>query len=138
MGLQVREKCCPLWARAAPLVYLALCLAAIRAVVLERSDVSIAGILICVGLVAVFVVPAVFTTRRARLAMTSDGLAIDGRLERIEDVRIERGARGAGLLHLVLRSGETRSFIVPAYDEAQQLVATLPAVNSPAAGALAA
>ncbi len=135
--LEVHEKRCPLWALGAPGAYLLACLAAVRAVLVDRSDVGIAGILLAAGLVPAFAIPAVFTTRRVRLVLTDEGFAIDGRLEKVDDARIEHAARGTALLHLVMRSGQTRSFVAPSYKEAQRLIATLPPVSAPA-GALAA
>jgi hypothetical protein len=135
--LEVREKRCPLWALAAPGLYLAMCLVAIRAVFVDRVEVGVAGILLAVGLVPAFAIPAVFCTRRTRLEMTNEGLTIDGVLEKVDDARIERAERGSGVLHLVMRNGQTRSFIAPSYKEAQQLMTMLPPVSAPA-GALAA
>lgn len=134
--LEVQEKRCPAWALAAPGLYLIASLAAIRAVIVDRLDVGIAGPLLAVGLVTAFALPAVFCTRRARLAVTDEGLAIDGALETINDARVERGERGSAVLHLVMRSGRTRSFIASSYKDAQRLAATLPPVSAPA-GALA-
>lgn len=133
--LEVQEKRCPLWSLSAPGLYLLAALAAMRAVVVDRVDLGVAGILLAVGLLPAFAIPAVFTTRRARLAMTDDGLTIDGRIEKIDDARIERADRGSALLHLVLRNGQTRSFIAPSYKDAQRLIAFLPPVSAPA-GAL--
>lgn len=135
--LELQEKRCPVWALAAPALYLLACLAAVRAVLVDRSDVGVAGLLLAAGLVPAFAIPAVFTTRRACLAMTDDGLAIDGRLVKIDDARLQHAERGSALLHLVLRSGRTRTFVAPSYKDAQRLVAMLPPVSAPA-GALAA
>ena len=137
LRLEVQEKRCPVWALAAPGLYLLACLAAVRAVLVDGSDVGVAGLLLAAGLVPAFAIPAVFTTRRARLEMTDDGLAIDGRLVKVDDARVQHAERGTALLHLVMRSGQTRSFIAPSYKEAQRFVAALPPVSAPA-GALAA
>ena len=135
--LEVEEKRCPLWALAAPGLYLLACLAAIRSVLVDRSDAGVAGILLAIGLVPAFAIPAVFTTRRTSLVTTVDGLLIDGRIEKVDDARIVHAERGSAVLHLVMRSGQTRSFIAPSYKDAQRLVAMLPPVSAPA-GALAA
>ena len=135
--LEVQEKRCPLWALVAPGLYLLACLAAVRSVLVDRADVGVAGILLAAGLVPAFAIPAIFTTRRVSLAMTDDGLAIDGRIEKVDDARIVHAERGSAVLHLVMRSGQTRSFIAPSYKEAQRLVGMLPPVSAPA-GALAA
>lgn len=137
LSVTAREKRAPLWALAAPGLYLAACLAALRAVLVDRSDVGVAGILLAVGLAPAFVIPAVFDTRSARLMMSDGGLAIDGVLQRVEEARVERGGRGTAVLHLVTRGGRARSFIVESYQDAERLVAMLPPVSAPA-GALAA
>ncbi len=137
ISLEVEEKRSPVWALAAPGLYVLACLAAVRAAAIDHADLGVAGILLAAGLFPAFAIPAVFASRRARLLMTDSGLAIDGRFEKIDDARLERAERGTALVHLVLRSGTTRSFIAPSYKDAQRLVAMLPPVSAPA-GALAA
>jgi hypothetical protein len=138
VSLVAQEKRCPFWALAAPGLYLLAALAAVRAVLVDRADVGVAGILLAVGLVPAFAIPAVFTSRRASLAMSAEGhLTINGRMEKVDDTRLERADRGSAVLHLVMRSGATRSFIVASYKDAQRLVAMLPPVSAPA-GALVA
>ena len=134
--LDVHEKRSPLWALAMPGLYLVACLAAIRAVMIDRSDVGVAGILLAVGLLPAFAIPAIFTTRRARLSFTDEGFTIDGRLEKVDDARIERAERGGAVLHLVMRNGAARSFTSSSYREAAELLTRLPPVSAPA-GALA-
>lgn len=136
--LRVREERPPLWAIAAPVLYLFACAAAVRSILMDRSiDIGIAGLLVAVGLAPAFVIPAVFSTRRARIAVSSDGLLVDGRLVKINDVRVARADRGTAKLHVETRSAETRTFILASYDEAQRIMAMLPPVSAPA-GALAA
>ena len=135
--LEVHEKRAPLWALAAPGIYLFAGALAVRAVLFDGAEVGIAGLLLAVGLLPAFAIPAVFTTRRARIAMTDDGLRIDGAIEKVDDARLERAERGAAVLHLVMRNGRTRSFMAPSYKDAQQLIAFLPPVSAPA-GALVA
>lgn len=130
--LDVEEKRCPLWALATPGLYLLACAAAIRAVIVDRADVGVSGLLLAIGLLPAFAIPAVFTTRRSRLVLMNEGLAIDGRLEKVEDARIERAAKGTAVLHVVMRSGQTRTFIAPSYKDAQKLIAMLPPVSAPA------
>lgn len=134
--LEVSEKRAPLWALAAPGAYLLASALAVRAVLVAGAEVGVAGILLAVGLLPAFAIPAIFTTRRARILLTENGLTIDGALEKVDDARLERAERGSAVLHLVLRSGKTRSFVAPSYKDAQRLVAMLPPVSAPA-GALA-
>gem|GEM_PF-1804926 len=135
-ALDVQEKRCPAWALAAPVLYLLACFAAIRAVVVDGSEVGVSALILAAGLVPAFAIPAVFDRRRARLELGDDALLIDGVAVRVVDARLERAERGTAVLHLMLRDGRTRSFVAPSYQEAQRLVATLPPVSAPA-GALA-
>jgi hypothetical protein len=136
--LRVREERAPLWAMAAPVLYLFACAAAVRSILMDRSiDIGIAGLLVAVGLAPAFAIPAVFSTRSARIAISNDGLLVDGRLVKTNDVRIARADRGTAKLYVETRSGDTRTFIVASYADAQQLMAMLPPVSAPA-GALAA
>jgi hypothetical protein len=133
--LDVREKRCPRWALLLPGVYLAAAAAAVRSVLVNGGDIAVFGTLLAVGLVCAFAVPAVFTSRSARLVMRDDDLMIDGRLVKVDDARIELAERGSALLHLLVRSGETRSFIVAFHKDAQRIVAMLPPASAPS-GAL--
>ncbi len=134
--LDVHEKRAPFWAMAAPGAYLFACALAVRSVLFDHSDAGVAGVVLAVGLLPAFAMPAIFTTRRARIVMTEDGVAIDGTIEKIDDARLQHAERGTAVLHLVLRDGRTRTFLAPSYKDAQRLVALLPPVSAPA-GALA-
>jgi hypothetical protein len=136
--LRVREQKAPLWATVAPVLYLFACALAVRSVLMDRSiDIGIAGLLVAVGLAPAFVLPAVFSTRSARVAASNEGLLVDGALVKINDVRIARADRGMARLMVDTRDGATRTFIVPSYKDAQKLMSLLPPVSAPA-GALAA
>lgn len=132
IALDVRERRCPLWALALPGIYLAACLLAVRAALVDKIDVGISAVVVAVGLIPAFVIPAVFRERKARLELGPDGLTIDGRFEKVDDARLERAERGSAVLHLTMRTGRTRSFIVPSHKEAQRIVLFLPPVSAPA------
>lgn len=137
-ALVVREEKPPTWAVLSPLLYLLACAGCVRSVLMDRSmDIGIAGLLVAVGLVPAFVLPAIFCTRRTRIAADGEGLVIDGRVVKINDVRIAHAPRGTARLTVETRNGDTRVFVVPAYKDAQHLMAALPPVSAPA-GALAA
>jgi hypothetical protein len=105
---------------------------------MDRSiDIGISGLLVAVGLVPAFVLPAIFCTRTTRLEATPEGLLVDGRLVKIDDARVARADRGAARLHVETRDGGTRTFVVRSYKEAQLLISRLPPVSAPT-GALAA
>lgn len=140
--LEAREKKTPVWAVLAPVIYLLACGLAARAVFANHDDsAGVPGLLAAVGLLPAFVIPAIFTTCKVRLSVSDAGLVVSGlfgsRLEKVDDVRLEHGARGSGLLHVTVRSGDTITFAVASYGEAQALVALLPPVSAPA-GALVA
>jgi hypothetical protein len=136
--LAVREEKPPLWAVLAPPLYLFACAFAIRSVAMDRSiDVGLCGLLVAVGLAPAFAMPAIFSTRSMRLAASDDGLIVDGSLVKINGVRLGRADRGAARLIVETRDGSTRTFLVPSYKDAQQLMSLLPPVSAPA-GALAA
>lgn len=141
MSLEAREKKTPTWAVLAPVLYLLACGLAARAVFESHDDAGVPGLLAAVGLFPAFVIPAVFSTCKVRLAAVDGGLSVRGlfgtRIEKVDDVRLEHASRGTGLLHVVVRSGDTKTFIVSSYVAAQELVAKLPPVSAPA-GALAA
>ena len=137
-ALVVREEKPPIWAVLAPALYLLACAGCVRSVLMDRSmDIGITGLLVAVGLVPAFVLPAIFCTRRTRIAADGEGLVIDGRIVKINDARIARAALGSARLTVETRNGDTRAFLVPSYKDAQQLMAALPPVSAPA-GALAA
>lgn len=136
--LKVSEQKAPSWARVAPLLYLFASALAVRSVLMDRSiDIGITGLLVAVGLVPAFVIPAVFSCRSTRLAASNEGLLVNGSLVKINDVRIARADRGTARLVVETRAGDTRTFVVASYKDAQQLMALLPPVSAPA-GALAA
>lgn len=140
--LEAREKKTPIWAMLAPVMYLLACGLAARAVFANHDDsAGVPGLLSAVGLFPAFVIPVIFNTCKVRLSVSDAGLVIAGllgtRTEKVDDVRLEHAARGTGLLHVTVRSGETITFVVASYREAQALVALLPPVSAPA-GALAA
>jgi hypothetical protein len=136
--LKVREEKSPTWALAAPALYLFACALAVRSVVMDRSiDIGITGLLVAVGLVPAFALPAIFSCRCTRLSASSEGLLVNGSVVKVNDARITRAARGAARLVVETRAGDTRAFIVSSYKDAQRLMALLPPVSAPA-GALAA
>jgi hypothetical protein len=136
--VRVREERAPLWATAAPVLYLFACALAVRSVLMDRSiDIGIAGLLVAVGLAPAFALPAVFSTRSMRLGASNEGLLVDGRLVKINDVRIARADRGSARLVIETRDGSTRTFLVASYKDAQKLMSLLPPVSAPA-GLLAA
>lgn len=130
VAVSAREQRPPLWALAAPGLYLLACLAAVRAVIVDRGEAGLSGWIAAAGLVAAFTIPAIFDTRRARLVMTGEGLMIDGALVKVDEARIERRHRNTAVLHLGVRDGRTRSFILEAYKDAQQIVGMLPPVST--------
>ena len=137
MVLQVREEKPPTWAMLAPALYLLACAGCIRSVAMDRSiDIGLCGLLVAIGLAPAFALPAIFSTRGMRLAASPEGLLVDGQLHKINDVRLARADRGTARLFVEMRSGATRTFIVPSYKDAQRLMAMLPPVSAPA-GALA-
>jgi hypothetical protein len=136
--LDVREAKPPILATIAPALYLFAAALAVRAVMMDRSiDVGISGLLVALGLVPSFVIPAIFSTRRARLSASTEGLLVDGSLFKITDARITRADRGSGRLVVEMRDGTTRTFLVPQLKDGQRLVSLLPPVSAPA-GALVA
>lgn len=141
MSLAAREKRTPTWAVLAPVIYLLACGLAARAVFKTHDDAGVPGLLAAVGLFPAFVIPAVFSTCKVKLCAVDGGIAISGlfgtRIEKADDVRLEHAPRGEALLHVTLRSGDTKTFLCASYSEAQMLVAKLPPVSAPA-GALAA
>lgn len=137
IAIDAREKRCPLWALAAPGLYLVACVFAVRGVLVDHADAGVAGLLAAVGLLPAFAVPAVFTTRRVRVELGADGVLVGGRAVKIDDARLEHAARGGGVLYLTTRTGAVRTFFVPSHEEALRLVAALPPTSAPA-GALAA
>lgn len=136
--LRVREEKAPTWAMMAPLLYLFASAAAVRACVLDRSiDVGLTGLLVAVGLAPAFVLPAIFSTRGTSLEASDGGLLVGGRLVKFNDVRLARADRGRARLLVDTRNGDTRTFIVASYKDAQRLMSLLPPASAPA-GLLAA
>jgi hypothetical protein len=136
--IQAREEKPPIWAMLAPALYLLACAGCVRAVAMDRSiDIGISGLLVAVGLAPAFALPAIFCTRTTRLEASSEGLLVDGRLVKLDDVRVERADRGAARVHVETRGGRRRTFVIGSYAAAQQLMASLPPTSAPA-GALAA
>lgn len=124
-----------------PVLYLLTCGLAAREAFHSHDDAGVYGLLAAIGLLPAFVIPAIFTTCKVRLSVVARGLRISSflgtRIEKIDDARLEHGPRGSALLHVMARNGESSTFVVDSYNEAQQLVADLPPVSAPA-GALAA
>jgi hypothetical protein len=141
MSLAAREKRTPTWAVLAPVLYLLACGLAARAVFQAHDDAGVPGLLAAVGLFPAFVIPAVFSTCKVKLAAADGGLAITGlfgtRIEKIDEIRLEHAPRGEALLHVTMRNGDLKTFLCASYSEAQLLVAKLPPISAPA-GALAA
>lgn len=136
--LKVREEKAPAWAMIAPALYLFACALAVRSVLMDRSiDIGITGLLVAVGLAPAFAIPAIFSSRSTRLSGSNEGLLVNGSLVKLDDVRILRADRGSARIVIATRAGDTRSFLVPSYKDAQHLMALLPPVSAPA-GALAA
>ena len=136
--LEAREDKPPFWAMLAPALYLFACGLAIRSVAMDRGiDIGLAGLLVAIGLGPAFALPAIFSSRSVRLGASSEGLLVDGRLVKINDVRIARADRGAARLIVETRDGATRTFVASRYKDAQQLMAMLPPVSAPS-GLLAA
>jgi hypothetical protein len=138
MHLVAKEERCPIWAAVVPVLYVLACAAAARAVFRDPSaDVGISGLLAAVGLVPAFAIPAVFATCTTKLGVNDDGLVIGSRACKVDDLRLEHAERGTGKLHVVLRGGQKRTFLVESHKEAARLVAMLPPASAPS-GALAA
>ena len=136
--LAVREERPPTWAMLAPALYLLACAGCVRAAAMDRTmDIGIAGLLVAIGLAPAFAMPAIFSTRKARLMATTEGLLIDGTFTKINDVRIARADRGTARLIVETRTGATRTFLVASFKDAQHLMSKLPPVSAPS-GALAA
>lgn len=130
--LEAKEKQCPLWAYAAPAVYLFACALAVRSVLVGNCEAGMAGLLAAVGLLPAFAIPAVFTTRRAKIEISREGVIVDGRVVKVDDARLEHGGKGTGVLHLTMRSGDVRTFLVDSYKDGERAVALLPPVSAPA------
>jgi hypothetical protein len=133
-----REARSPVWAVLAPLFYLFACALSVRAISLDPSaDIGVPGLLLAVGLVPAFVIPGVFTTRKVLIAACEDGLLVDGRAIKLNDARVQLADRGAAMLHVETRNGESRTFLFTSSKDAQHLAAGLPPISAPA-GALVA
>lgn len=135
--LEAKERGCPLWAYVSPALYLSACALAVRSVLLGNCEAGMAGLLVAVGLFPAFAIPAVFTTRRAKLQIARDGVVIDGRVEKVDDARLEHGGKGTGVLHLTVRSGRVRTFAIDSYKDGEHAIALLPPVSAPSGVGLA-
>jgi hypothetical protein len=135
--LEAKEKQCPLWAYAAPAIYLFACALAVRSVLLGNCEAGMAGLLAAVGLLPAFAIPAVFTTRKVKIEVTRDGVLFGSTMVKIDDARLEHGGKGTGILHLTTRNGEVRTFFITSYRDGEHAIALLPPVSAPA-GALVA
>jgi len=131
IDVRAREKRIPLWAAATPVFYLLACVLAVRASVIDHQGASLAGFLVAIGLFPAFVIPAIFTTSNVRLAAMPDGLAIDGRLEKIDEIRLARGEKGSGVVHVTMRNGRARAFVIASYKDGQLLMSKLPPISAP-------
>ena len=137
MTVQATEDRAPTWALAAPFVYLAACAAALRYSALDPSaGVGVPGMLLALGLVPAFVLPAIFGSRAVRLDVTEHGFVVDGRTFKVDEARVTFLARGQGTLNVTLRGGGRRAFVLD-LALAHEIVASLPPVSAPA-GALTA
>lgn len=137
LRLHARETRPPFWAFVAPALYLVACAGCVRAHFLDPSaDVGVAGLLVAVGLAPSFVIPAVFSTRAARLETDGDTLFVDGRALKFDAIRVEPASKGTGRVILSMRDGATRTFVVDDVRAANLFAAKLPPVSAPA-GALA-
>lgn len=138
MRLEVRESRPPIWASAAPALYLLACALCVRAYFLDRSaDVGLAGMLVALGLAPAFAIPVVFASRKARLETDGDRLSVDGQAVKFDRLWIEPASRGTARIHVTLRSGSIRVFVADDVRAANLFAAKLPPVSAPA-GALAA
>jgi hypothetical protein len=136
--LAAHENRPPLWAILAPVLYLTACGACVHAVMTDPgTEVGIYGLLVAIGLVPAFVIPVVFATRRVMLGVADGGLVVDGRTLKLDDARVERAEKGTAKLHVELRAGGRRTFVLDSYKDAMHLAADLPPISAPA-GALAA
>jgi len=134
--LAAQENRPPFWALLAPVLYLVACAACIHAVAMDGAEVGIYGILVGIGLVPAFVLPAVFSTRSVKLSASDGGLVVDGRAIKLDDARVEHGDRGTAKLHVEVRGGRRRTFLIASYKDAMRLANELPPISAPA-GALA-
>jgi hypothetical protein len=133
-----KEDRCPLWALAAPALYLFACALCVRAIAMDPSaDIGIYGLLVAVGLVPAFVLPGVFSTRTVKLAVSEAGLVVDGRVVKLDDARLLHADRGQARLIATERGGRTRTFHFASYKEAQALVRDLPPASAPSLALLA-
>lgn len=113
----------PRWAVAMPVLYLAACALALRAVF--RDPTAEGNVLwsafAVLNLPCAFAIPAVFTTSKVALVIADGALVVDGRACAIDDLWTERHAGGAATLHVVGRSGERRAFAFPHFTDANAL-----------------
>lgn len=132
-SIDAEEAKSPLWASAFPGLYMfAAGLCVLTKVRDPSAEIGIWGLLVGVCLVPSFVVPAVFSTRRVRLGASEAGLVVDGRLCKIDDLRVEDLGRKGARIHVAFRDGEARSFHAASAAHARKLAARLPPISAPA------
>ncbi|AKV02600.1 hypothetical protein AKJ09_09263 [Labilithrix luteola] len=132
-SIDATESKSPLWASAFPGFYMfAAGLCVLTKVRDPSAEIGIWGLLVGACLVPAFVVPAVFSTRRVRLAVSEAGLHVDGRRCKIDDLRIEDLGRHGARIHVVFRDGEARTFQAASTANARKLAAQLPPNSVPA------
>lgn len=113
----------PRWAAAMPVLYLAVCALALRAVFQDpTADGNVLwSAFAALNLPCAFAIPAVFTTRKVTLVIANGALVVDGRACAIHDLWTERHAAGAVTLHVVARSGRRRAFAFGHFTEANAI-----------------
>lgn len=132
-SIDAEEAKSPLWASAFPSLYMfAAGLCVLTKVRDPSAEMGIWGLLVGACLVPAFVVPAVFSTRRVRLGASGEGLLVDGRLCKVDDLRIEDLGRKGARIHVVFRNGEARSFHAASAANARVLASQLPPISAPA------
>ena len=125
-----REEKPPVLALVAPALYLLACAGALWGIFRDPSgDYGVQGLLLCVGLVPAFVVPAVFSFRSVAVGVIGDKLLVDGRALAPEDVRVQHGDRGSARVHVETASG-TRTFHFASAKDAERIVGQLPPISA--------
>lgn len=113
----------PRWAAAMPVVYLAVCALALRAVF--RDPTADGNVLwsafAALNLPCAFAIPAVFTTSKVTLVVTDGALLVDGRACAIDDLWTVRHGGGAATLHVVARAGQRRAFAFAHFTDANAI-----------------
>lgn len=113
----------PRWAAVVPVVYIAVCALALRAVFRDPSaDGNVLwSAFAALNLPCAFAIPGVFTTRKVKLVVSEGGLLVDGRVRVVEDVWTERHEEGAATLHVIERSGRRRAFAFERFADANAI-----------------